>query len=330
MKFMLRHLTRVLLIVGAMLLAGCGGGDEVTAESWVRPNFYNLISSESYMDVGISGDGWFVLQSKDSGQRSYSRFGRLGLDNEGQLIHAGGALVLGRMSESELEAKPISKAPLTMQGRATTRIGIQGNLDSRVSMASDPFDPSKPVSYSSSTAMEVHSPASGSLTLYFSKVGDATSEDRWRVHASIDGRVIDARLLLHFKPWGGPDPAMPKILRLAVGDVAQPQLIEVDLSAMTQYGSSFSVTDLQQDGYAPGALIAVVAEGDGRLTRHYSNGQTTFGGRLVLARFTVADRLVRLGESSWLCGRECAAPMIGAPGSALLGLLMPGTLNEVY
>lgn len=329
MKRTLRGLTSLLLVACLSSLSGCGGGGEEMPDGQALPTSYEMVASARSLDVAVDGEGWFVLQTKDGRQRSFSRFGRLDLDHEGQLIHADGSLVLGRISESDVDVAPIPKASFTMPARVTTQVSLEGNLDARVSVASVPFDPSDPASYSFANTVAIYTPISRVLTLYFRKVSEGNSDD-WVVHASLDGRMIGANLVLHFTAMGLLDAATTATLTVPLVDGVVPYRLRISLGGMSQFGTTYSITDVQQDGYGPGVLDGGEVDLKGRLKLSYSNGQRMYGGLLVLARFTVADRLRRIGDSSWVCDAECAPPIMGFPGSALLGQLRSNELNSVY
>ena len=316
-----------LLAASILSLAGCGGAEEARSEGLAPPDSYNMVSSPRSLDVGINGEGFFVLQSPNGAERSYSRLGRLDLNAEGRLIHSDGSWVLGRSNRPGLDAEPLDRAPLEMRAQRTTRLQLEGNLDASDSEVMTPFDARDGSTYNFSTSIEIHTPSPRILAVFFSKVSVAGSW-AWTVHFSIDDRVTVARLPLRFGPDGRLAPGAPTWVHIPAGDADLPQGIDVQLGAFTQYGARYSLSSMRQDGFAGGVLAHGQLEPDGRLTLHYSNGQYRSGGQLLLARFTVADRLLRSAQSSWHCGQDCAPPMLGTPGSALLGTLMSGALND--
>lgn len=326
---MLRLLTSLLLVGTLSSLSGCGGAADEAQDGRALPTAYDMVETYRALDVAIDGDGLFVLQDKGAGQRSYSRLGQFDLDPEGQLIHADGSTVLGSASDSDPTPVPLARAPFSMAARLTTRVALEGSLDARVPVASDPFAPGNWVSYNNTTSATIYVPISSALTLFFRNTsnGDAAT---WSVRASLDGRVSNAELVLRFNAVGLLEMGAPSVLFVPADDADRRQVIEVDLRGMRLLQSPFSVTNLVKDGYGRGVLRFAAVEPDGRLMLHYDNGQYAAGGRLLLARFTVADLLHRLGKGSWLCDMGCAQPLTGAPGSALLGRIRSGALNTAY
>lgn len=313
------------LVFGASL-SGCGGGEE-TAAGEPLPTAYEIRVTHRSLDVAVNGEGLFVLQSDSGSQRSYSRMGRLGSDHQGRIIHADGSIVLGTSSEPGLDAEPLPQAALSIPARMTTKASIEGNLDSRVEASFTqftPFDPSNPASYHATTSMTIFAPNARSLILYFRKFGDGG----WQIYPELDGQVLGVNLVLLFPISGLANDSTERILYIPAGEAGLMAAIEVDLSKFTQFAGGYQIANMRQDGYPAGALRNSSVSTNGELTHWYDNGQSKPGGQLVLALFTVADRLQRFGANSWLCRIGCAPPQIGIPGSALIGVLQGGALNS--
>ena len=104
--------------------------------------------------------------------------------------------------------------------------------------------------------------------------------------------------------------------------------VKLDVSGLTQYGSPFGVTDLSQNGYAPGQLAGIQFENDGTITARYSNGQTKAAGQVLLATFRNPQGLQPLGGTGWAASFQSGDPIVGAPGAGNLGVLQSGALEE--
>jgi flagellar hook protein FlgE len=96
----------------------------------------------------------------------------------------------------------------------------------------------------------------------------------------------------------------------------------------TQYGSEFSVTNLSQDGYAPGSLTSIVVESTGIITARYSNGQSKPAGQVELATFRNMQGLQPIGGNGWQRTYASGDPIVGTPGVGNLGSLQAGALEE--
>ena len=107
-----------------------------------------------------------------------------------------------------------------------------------------------------------------------------------------------------------------------------PQSFTFDISNATQFGSDFAVQDLTQDGYTTGRLNEVDVDPGGVLFGRYSNGQSLALGQVVLANFNNSQGLQPLGDTSWGETFNSGPPIISAPGTASLGLIQSGALED--
>jgi len=104
--------------------------------------------------------------------------------------------------------------------------------------------------------------------------------------------------------------------------------ISFDITGATENGSSFAVTDLTQDGYAPGQLTGIQVEKNGVVTARYSNGQSKAAGQVELATFRNNQGLQPLGGNVWARTNTSGDAVVGVPGDGNMGVLQPGSLEE--
>ena len=97
---------------------------------------------------------------------------------------------------------------------------------------------------------------------------------------------------------------------------------------MTQFGTAFSVTEVSQNGYAPGQFTGLSIEDDGIVTARYTNGLTQPAGQLELATFRNPQGLKSLGGNAWISTMQAGDPITGTPGSGTLGAVQSGALEE--
>lgn len=109
---------------------------------------------------------------------------------------------------------------------------------------------------------------------------------------------------------------------------AAPMRVNLDLSGTTQYGTSYSVLKLEQDGYTTGNVVSVGISDTGKITSRYSNGQTMVYGQLALADFRNVQGLAQIGGGNWKETKDSGAPLIGAPGEGQFAQVRPGALEE--
>ncbi|TMH09217.1 MAG: flagellar hook-basal body complex protein [Betaproteobacteria bacterium] len=104
--------------------------------------------------------------------------------------------------------------------------------------------------------------------------------------------------------------------------------VALNVAGATQYGAQFGVTDLSQNGYAPGQLIGIQFEPNGVMTARYSNGQSKPAGQVEVATFRNPQGLQPMGGNAWARTFATGDPVVGVPGDGNLGVLQSGALEE--
>jgi len=103
---------------------------------------------------------------------------------------------------------------------------------------------------------------------------------------------------------------------------------EIDLDGTTQFGSPFSVNAVSQNGFTTGRLSGLDISGDGIIFARYTNGQAQVLGQVALANFNNTQGLQPQGDTQWGETFESGQAIIGTPGSAALGVIQAGALEE--
>ncbi len=106
------------------------------------------------------------------------------------------------------------------------------------------------------------------------------------------------------------------------------QTLTFQFGQTTQYGGSFGVNTLTQDGYASGHLSGFNTSPDGTVLGRYTNGQSRPMGQVVLANFTDPQGLQPTGNNEWVESSASGGPLVGVPGSSSLGVLQSGAVEE--
>lgn len=153
---------------------------------------------------------------------------------------------------------------------------------------------------------------------------------------SLNSALSDEILISNWVPrdsTGRPNGALGPLNVLAGGTTAisEPPMSSnfvVDLTGTTQFGDDFSVNDIDQDGYATGRLSGLTIEDDGMIFARFTNGESQVLGQIVLADFANQEGLQPVGDTMWAENFQSGPPNIGAPGSASLGAIQAGALEE--
>jgi flagellar hook protein FlgE len=296
----------------------------------------DIATTNNPLDVAIDGAGFFQLST--NGSLSYTRNGQFKVDADGYIVSTQGGRVQGNVVDptTGVMGQINTDVRLSMgnlQPKPTSELSVGMNLDARTTPtpAATAFDPTDAGSYTNMASMKVYAPQGQTHTLatYYRK----TADNSWDVYASLDGTPFATNPLttLTFGTDGRPSP-VPATLNLTVPFPANEggnQVVETDLTAITQFGSPYVVTALDQDGYSVGELSGFRIAPDGDLLARYSNGRSEIQARLVLTNFRNPQGLQPVGGNQWVETAVSGPPnQPQAPGTGSLGMLQSGALEQ--
>ena len=112
------------------------------------------------------------------------------------------------------------------------------------------------------------------------------------------------------------------------GGAKGPQQLSINFDDSSQFGAPFAVQALSQNGYSTGRLSGVEVDPTGIIFARYSNGQSKALGQVALANFGSVQSLSPHGDTSWVETYSSGPALIGAPGTADLGLVQSGALED--
>jgi flagellar hook protein FlgE len=216
------------------------------------------------------------------------------------------------------------------------------------------FNPSDPSTYNNSTSTTIYDSLGNPhvATLYFQKNNPSVGSNPWNVYLAIDNALqppgaetVPASAVpmgegLKFDTTGKLAPGstivmpaayQPPLISPAGGGIAaaaNPMTLTFDFSASTQYGSPFGVSSLSQDGYTTGMPTGFNIAPDGTVLGRYTNGQSQKLGQVTLANFANPQGLQPLGNNRWAPTSAAGTPLTGVPGSASLGVLQSGAVED--
>ncbi|TCV90729.1 flagellar hook protein FlgE [Sulfurirhabdus autotrophica] len=315
----------------------------------------NVTTSNNPLDLAINGKGFYRIS--DNGTIAYARNGQFQLDKDGFIVTSSGknltgyaANAAGVITPGSITNMQVTTANLPPSVTTTANIGV--NLDSRASVVTaTPFDPTVTTSYTTSTAMTVYDALGNAQTLgvYFAK----TAANTWDVYGTVTNPAGDVTILNATPattPTGTPTAVTSlgtltfsaSTGALASSTVTLPAITSTMLgtgataiasflpsfTGSTQYGSSFGVSALTQNGYASGRTTGFGIDADGILQARYSNGQSLNLGQVVLADFKNPQGLQPLGNNLWAETAASGQPIPGAPGTSSLGVLQSSAVED--
>ncbi len=309
----------------------------------------NITTTANGLDLAINGSGFFEVNS--GGQTLYSRNGQFQVNKDGFIVNNQSGQLLGYPADAQGVIQPGLAVPLQLPTAGidpapTTEITMEMNLDSRAGVTLPAATPmvnfSDATTYNNATSLTVYDDLGQdvALTYYFQKTDTST----WNVYVTangtsvaVDGAGDPAPLTTMIFPANGGSPTspagavtldVPASTNAAGAQTLAIPGIQLSLSGASQFGAGFGVTNLSQDGYAPGQLSGLSIEKNGIVMATYSNGQSKPAGQIELSTFRNPQGLKPLGGNLWARTFESGDPIVGTPGQGNLGVLQSGALEE--
>ena len=103
---------------------------------------------------------------------------------------------------------------------------------------------------------------------------------------------------------------------------------QISLAGSTQFGSEFSVNELNQNGYATGRLTGLEVDEEGIIFARFTNGQAQTLGQVALANFRNPEGLTPVGDTAWAESFESGIPTVGSPRTASFGQIRSSALED--
>ncbi len=293
----------------------------------------NIETTSNSLDLALSGSGFFTLSS--GGALSYTRSGAFRpeangfvVNGEGQRLQVYPPLDTGGFNTgalSDLQLVTAESAP-----QATTAVDMLLNLPSDATVPSNAtFDPADPTSYSRASALTVYDSLGAAHTTqtYFVKTA---VRGQWDVHASIDGTPVGPAQQLTFNDSGSLVTPANGTLTLppytpATG--AAPLAMTINFTGSTQFGSTFGVNSVSQNGYTSGRLIGIDIDKTGVVQARFTNGRANALGQVALANFSAPASLQKLGDTQWAESYGSGQAVQGQAGIAGLGSIQSSSLE---
>jgi flagellar hook protein FlgE len=337
--------------VYAAALNGAAGGVQVGIGSSVAQvsqlfSQGNITTTGNPLDIAINGNGFFRMANID-GTVAYTRNGQFDVDKDGFIVNAQGYRLTGYPATNGVilaggDPQALQLDYSDVEPNLTTELTVGMNFDSRdlVGTSVPQFDVNAPTpldrnnlgggGYNFSTSATVYDSLGNPHNMTYFFVKTATPGE-WELYYQVDGAVPAVALTnMVFDTNGqwvsGGNDVITLDFSASGADAAQN--ITLDFTNGSQYGSPFGVNTLAQDGFASGRLTGVTVGTDGVILGRYSNGQSRDLGQVVLANFPSANGLLSLGGNLFAESPDSGQPIVGVAGSANLGLLSAGAVEE--
>lgn len=236
-----------------------------------------------------------------------------------------------------LESTTLGTGTVVVNAATSASLGFATPLPV-TSGAINAFNPSNSDTYTHSSAMTVYDSLGNPHTqsFYFIKT---PAPGEWKVYAALDGVLstetpVASPYTVTFNNRGQTSTITPSSVTLdaaqfsySLGNGANAMQVSVDLADMTQYGTSFAVGELSQDGYTAGNLSGISISKEGIIQARYDNGQTKNVGQIALFDFRNPHGLGSIGNNLWTETSESGQPTPGTPAAGIFGSLQ-GSATE--
>src|SRR5690606_32709621 len=294
----------------------------------------NIDPTGRSLDFAIDGEGFFTVRK--NGDTMYTRAGNFQPDNRGFVVtpdgarlqvyapNASGGFDVGRTTDLQLAT---TDSPPSQTGLVELMVTLPG---AATEPTVQPFDPSESNSYNASSGgVTVYDSLGVShvQTSYFVKTDTA---NQWEVYNFVDGTQVGEPTTMVFVSNGTlVEPADGRIAMdpFNPGNGAGVLEMNLDISGSTQYGNSFALRSLNQDGFASGKLTTIDVAEDGVVFARYTNGDDVALGQIVLTNFVNPQGLQAQGNNMWMATHASGTPRSGTPDSSDFGRIQSGALE---
>ena len=281
-------------------------------------------------DLGINGDGFFVVRGGDriyltrAGNFTINRFGEL-VTNSGLQVQGWAFDENGELRSAALEDVRIPFSA-TAPPRQTENIYVRGNLNAELAAGE---------TVTVSTVVYAPQGKARTIIIEFTKTSNP-NEWQWNL-LDEDGNPLGVTItsdnLITFDTQGNLDPA--EALQTFDWDIDNDGTLEsftLNLAgaddALTQYAGSTTATVRDQDGQPPGSLIGFSINQEGIVELNFSNGYQQKIYQLALGSVNNVNGLQQVGDNLWSLTSSSGDLALGRAGVELnRTVIVAGTLE---
>ncbi|WP_136616765.1 MULTISPECIES: flagellar hook protein FlgE [Mesorhizobium] len=299
----------------------------------------------SVSDLAVSGDGFFVVQDP-SGTPYLTRAGAFVPDGQGRLVNSAGFQLMAYSYENGVPAAtvngfeglvPVVISDQGMTATPSTEGTYAGNLPAGatpVAAGNLPTTNAVGAQYTSKSSMVAYDNLGNKklLDVYFTNTGAGT----WQVSVFDQSQATPGTAFpytggalgsanLTFDTTTGKLTGAVDSVSLTVPNGAA---FSLDLSALTQLGTGFTVSDAQVNGNAPSTIDKVQISKDGTIYAQYKDGSTKPLYKIPLADVQSPDQLTALPGNVYSQGTESGAVRVGFANEGKLGSIISGALEN--
>jgi flagellar hook protein FlgE len=294
----------------------------------------NITSTGNNLDLALSGSGFFI--TSNNGALNYTRDGAFQVDQNGYLVTPSGEkvqgyapLANGGFNTGGLTSLQLSAAESAPQATSTTNVAL--NLPSNATAPTNaPLNPADPATYTDTTSLTVYDSLGAAHTaqLYFMKGATAGN---WTSQLYVDGTAVGTAQPLTYSSTGtltSPANGQVNFGAYTPATGASPMNVMFNFDKSTQFGDTFGVESVAQNGYTTGSLTGINISASGIVQANFTNGQSKTLGQLALANFANPQGLQQKGNNEWAQSFESGVAVNGVAGGSGFGSIQSGSLES--
>ena len=315
---------------GDTLQVGVGTKVETTDTNYLQGSINSTAGVAT--NLALSGNGFFVVQQGET--ESLTRAGNFQLDQNGNLVTAEGASVLGYSATNGVVNSTGPLTPLSLpigaseSAQATQNIGFTANLDAGASVGT---------SYPTSVTIYDSLGNTHLATVTYTK----TAANTWDYNIGIPagdytGAATNATGTLTFNSSGVlTDPAANVAGVTFAGMADGSANLDFTFNLYSQTGAptlsqnyaSSQTNANTQDGFASGIYQTFSADSSGILTAQFSNGQTETVGQVAVATVENPEALTIIGNNNLITTASSGQIITGIAGTGSRGTITDSALE---
>ncbi len=319
----------------------------------------SIQSASSPTDLAISGGGFFVVDSSAGGAAaggttSYTRAGNFTVDASGNLVNAAGLFLQGQTLTAAQSAAIAAGQIPTLSGTTISglqTVNVDGLTDTASPTANVTLAANLPANATNPETMTVpvfdSEGVEHDLTLTITPTGTANT---WTVSGSFANAATAPRpsiaaddSTVQFNGNGSLNSglttfnaanALSIAWNPAVTGATSPQALTFNIgtngstNGLSQLGSAYDVTSINQDGVQVGTFSSASVGADGVVTGNFSNGLTRAIAIIPLATFEDPDGLAPTTGTSFAATDTSGLPLLSQAGSGAAGTIDPSSLES--
>jgi flagellar hook protein FlgE len=336
-----------------LLQVGAGSRLGAVEQMWKQGT---LLSTESTLDLALSGEGFFVVNGVASGVQGnfYTRAGQFHLDKDGFVVNLDNLKLQGYAADNrgqiggQLGDLRIGPTALPATATRTVNLGVNLSANSQVQPDFDPTNPAGTSNFSSTVTVYDSLGNDHQVITYFRKTDTA---GEWEWHAMVDenelangdpenpaahasgrltfdenGALVSESVELE---WDGQfaGASADQVLTFDFGTNIQDES-GTGLDGTTNFASPSTTNSATQDGYAAGSVTGLNINATGTITGVFTNGQRRTLGQIAVATFKSVDGLARGGQGLWVQTEDSGEALLGAASTGGRGAMVSGSLEQ--